>query len=183
MLICGRMPLVKSTSRRASRLRFDPSAGTTNGRASTGMVAVGWTRETSGHNGGAACCVQDGVSQARSGREDSAGDGGLSRVIGAGEDFRRFVAVVSEAAGDWRSVGVGLLTVGFERETGGGLVVVDRSRSFRRACWRCSRKEIMPPMVIGTRSASLAVDKWIMGHEKRVATGPDGTCCLPAAWT
>ena len=152
---------MRSTSRRASRLRFDPSAGTTNGRASTGIVALDWTRETSGHDGGVACRVQDGVSQARSGREDSAGDGALSSVIGAGGDFRRFVAAVSEAAGDRRSVGVGLLVVAFERETGCGFVV-DRSRSFRRASWRCSRKEIMPPIVIGVRSASLTVDKWIM---------------------
>ena len=103
------------------------------------------------------------MSQARSGRADSTGDGGLSRVMGAGGDFRRFAAFVSEAAGDWRSVGVGLLVVVFERGTGWGLVVVvDRSRSFKRACWRCSRKEIIPPMVMGARSASLAIDKWFM---------------------
>ena len=99
------------------------------------MVAVGWTRETSGHNGVAACCVQGGLSYARSGREDKTGDGSLSTVIGPGGDFRRFVTVVSEAAGDWRSVGVGLLAVVLERETGDGLAVVeDRSRSFKRAC-------------------------------------------------
>lgn len=59
----------------------------------------------------------------------------MSTVIGPGGDFRRFVAVVSEAAGDWRSVGVGLFVVVLERETGDGLAVVDdRSRSFKRAC-------------------------------------------------
>jgi hypothetical protein len=130
------------------------------------MVAVGWMRGTSGHDRATACCVcvQDRLSEAaRSGREDSAGDGSLSTVISAGGDFRRFAVVVSEAAGDRRSVGVGLLVVVLERETGGGLAVVeDRSRSFRRACWRCSRKEIMPPMVIGTLSVSLAVDKRFM---------------------
>jgi hypothetical protein len=75
------------------------------------------------------------LSQARSGREDNTGDDILSTVIGAAGDFRRFAAVVSEAAGDCRSVGVGLLVVVLERETGVGLAVVeDRSRSFRRAC-------------------------------------------------
>jgi hypothetical protein len=84
-------------------------------------------------------------------------------VIDAGGDFRRFVAVVSEAAGDWRSVGAGLLVVVLDRETGDGLTVAeDRSRSFKRACWRCSRKEIMPPMVMGVLSASLAFDKWFV---------------------
>ena len=134
------MTLVKSTSSSASRLRFEPSAGTTSGKASiTGMVAVavGWTRETSGQDGAVACCGcgQDGLSQALSGREDKTGDGSLSTVIGPGGDFRRFTAVVSEAAGDWRSVGVGLFVVVLERGTGDGFAVVeDRSRSFRRAC-------------------------------------------------
>lgn len=105
------------------------------------------------------------MSQARSGRdrEDNGGDGTLSTVIDAGGDFRRFVTVVSGAVGDWRSVGGGLLVVVLERKTGWGLAVVEeRSRSLRRACWRCSRKDIMPPMVIGARSASLAVDKWFV---------------------
>lgn len=131
------MTLVKSTSRSASRLRFDPSAGTTKGNASTGIVAVGWMRETSGHDGVVACCVQDGLSQAQalSGREDNTGDGSLSTVIGPGGDFRRFTAVVSEAAGDWRSVGVGLFVVVLGRVTGEGFAVVEeRSRSFKRAC-------------------------------------------------
>lgn len=80
-------------------------------------------------------------------------------MIDAGGDFRRFVTAVSGAAGDWRSVGGGLLTVLLVLEREGLTVVEERSRSLRKACWRCSRKDIMPPMVIGARSASLAVDK------------------------
>jgi hypothetical protein len=101
------------------------------------------------------------MSQARSGRgrEECAGDGSLSTATAtdAGGDFRRFTTAVSEAAGDRRSAGEGLLTVVLGREPGGGLAAVGaRSRSLRRACWRCSRKDIIPPTVMGALSASLA---------------------------